>query len=152
MQAKATNIFNVNIRYLQHLMANIIFGRNDSQNVCRKAELFLICCAFNGAHADTSTFIIRHLVEVAKTTHENVIGVWGTITMIAQALGHGGKFDSLEPHFLRGSLDIATLARMTIIDTKGGINKYLTTSKSFSPSRRSPVPPSQTNETGIVIV
>jgi len=64
-------------------MANIIFGHNDSQNVHRKLELFLIWCALTGTHADTKAFIIRHLVEVVKTTHENVIGVGGTITAIA---------------------------------------------------------------------
>ena len=105
-------------------MANIIFKRNDSQNICRKAKLFLIWCTLTGTHADTGAFIIRHPMEVGKTTHENVIGVRGTITMIAQALGHEGKFGNLKPHFLGESLDMATLAYMTIIDTKGGINKY----------------------------
>jgi len=57
-------------------------------------------------------------------THENVIRVRGTITAIAQALGHWGKLGSPASHFLGGSLDIATLAHMTIINTKGGINKY----------------------------
>jgi len=95
-QVKATDICDFNICYSQHLMANIIFGRNDSQNVCRKAELFFICCALTGAYADTGVFIIHHLVEVAKTTHENIIGVGGTIIAVAQALGHRGKFGSLE--------------------------------------------------------
>ena len=40
-QAKATDICNPTIRYLQRLMANNIFGCNDSQNVYRKGELFL---------------------------------------------------------------------------------------------------------------
>jgi len=75
-------------------------------------------------HADTEAFIIHHLVEVAKITHENVIGLGGTITAMAQALGHSGKFSTLEPHLSCGILDIATLAHMTIIDTKGGINKH----------------------------
>jgi len=39
-QAKATDICNPTIRYLQRLMANIIYGRNDSQNVCRKGNYF----------------------------------------------------------------------------------------------------------------
>ena len=59
---------------------------------------------------DTEAFIIRLSMAVAKTTHENMIGVGGTITAIAQALNHGGKFGTLEPHFLGGHLDIATLA------------------------------------------
>lgn len=33
-QAKATDICNVNLRYLQRLTTNIIFGCNDSQNYC----------------------------------------------------------------------------------------------------------------------
>ena len=48
----------------------------------------------------------------------------GTITVIAQALGHERKFGSLEPQFLGGSLNIAILAHATIIDTKGRINKH----------------------------
>lgn len=59
-----------------------------------------------------------------QTTHENVIGVHGTIMTIVQAFGHGGKFDTLESHFLASSLDIATLAHMSLFDIKGGINKY----------------------------
>ena len=46
---------------------------------------------------------------MAKTTHENVIGVGGMITAIAQALAHGRKFGSLKAHFLGGSFDIATV-------------------------------------------
>ena len=57
-------------------------------------------------------------------TYENVIGLGDTFTIIAQALGHGVKFSTPEPYFLGGNLDIAKLAQMTIIDTKGGINKY----------------------------
>ena len=118
------NIGNVNIRKLECLIANIIFKRNDSQNVCSRAELFLIWYAITRTHVNTGALISCHLVDVAKITHESVIGVGGTITVIAQALGHEGKFGSLEPHFVGGGLDIATLAHITIIDTKAGINKY----------------------------
>ena len=76
-------------------MGNIIFKRSDNQNVCRKAKLFLIWCALTGTHVDAEGFIIRHLVEVAKTTPENVIGVGGIITIIAQALNIVGNFDHL---------------------------------------------------------
>ena len=76
-------------------MANVISRRNDSQNVCRKAELFLIWCALLSMHADPKAFIIRHLLEVAKTTYENVLGLGGTITVILQALSHNGKFSTL---------------------------------------------------------
>ena len=51
----------------------------------------MIWCALTWTHADIGAFIIRHLVEVARTTYENVIGVVGTITAMAQALGHGGS-------------------------------------------------------------
>jgi len=91
-QAKATNNCNLNICYLQRLIANVIVGHNDSQNVCQKVELFLIWCALLGTHADTGAFLIHLLLEVAKTTYKNVIGVGGTITIIAQALGRSGKF------------------------------------------------------------
>jgi len=53
-----------------------------------------------------------------------VIGIGGTITTIIEALGHSEKFSSVEPHFLGGSLDIATLTNMCILDTKGGTIKY----------------------------
>ena len=49
-QAKAEDIGNLTIRYLQRLMVNIIFGYNDSKNVCRQGELFLLWCAFSGTH------------------------------------------------------------------------------------------------------
>ena len=94
--------------------------RNDSQNICRKTKLFLVWCALTGIHADTEAFIIRHIVEVAKTTHDNAIGVEGTSTAIAKL--QTMKFAIPKPHLLGGV--IATLANMTIIDTKGGINKY----------------------------
>ena len=47
-------------------------------------------------------------MEVAKTNHQNVIGVGFTIAATAEALNHGGKHGSLEPHLSGGSLDIAT--------------------------------------------
>jgi len=56
--------------------------------------------------------------------YENVISAGATITAIAESLGHNGKFHTLEPHFLGGFLDIATLAHMSIIDTWGGTIKY----------------------------
>ena len=105
-------------------MANIIYGRNDSQNVCRKGELFLLWCALFETHVDIGAFILRHLTEVAKTTHENVISVGATITTIAESLGHSSKFHTLESHFLGGVLDIAALAHMPILDTRGGTIKY----------------------------
>ena len=43
---------------------------------------------------------------------------------IAQALGYGGNFHTLEPNFLDGFLDIATLAHMSILNTRGGTIKY----------------------------
>jgi len=49
-----------------------------------------------------------------------VIGVGGTITTTTQALGHDGNFRTFEAYFLNRNLYIATLAHMTIIDTKGG--------------------------------
>ena len=52
---------------------------------------------------DTGAFIIHHLAEVAKMTHENVIADEDTITAIAQALHYAKKFESLEPHFLEGA-------------------------------------------------
>jgi len=59
-----------------------------------------------------------------------MIGVWSSITAITQVLVHSGKFSILEPHFLGGSLEIATLTHVSILDTKGGTIKYLTTNKS----------------------
>jgi len=67
-QAKATDIWNLTVWYLQCLMANIIFGRNYSQNVYQKGELFLLWCALSGTHVDIGAFILRHLTEVTKTT------------------------------------------------------------------------------------
>ena len=84
----------------------------------------MIWCALTGTYADTGTFIIRYLMAVAKITHEDVIGMGGYDHCDSPSFGAWGKFGSLKPHFLGGSLDIATLAHMTIIDTKGGINKY----------------------------
>ena len=85
---------------------------------------FFIWCALTGTHEYFNDFIICHLAEVAKTTHKNVIGVGGTIKVIVQALDHGEKFGTLEPYFLGSSLDIVTLTHMSILDIKGGTNKY----------------------------
>ena len=68
-------------------------------------------------------FLIWHLLEISKTTHENVTGARGTITRIAQALGHSGKFSTLKPHCLGGSLNVATLTHIRKLDTKGGTIK-----------------------------
>jgi len=78
----------------------------------------------SGTHVDIGAFILRHLIEMAKTTHENVISVGATITAIAESLGHNNKFHSLESHFLGGVLDIASLAHMSILDTRGGTIRY----------------------------
>lgn len=123
-QAKATDLCNVNLRYLQRLTANIIFGRNDNQNGCRKAELFIVWCALSGTPIDTGAFIIHHLAEVAKPRNRNVLSVGGTITAIATALGYGSRLSSLEPHFLGGHLDLGTLHHMHIIDTRGTTIRY----------------------------
>jgi len=80
-------------------MANIILGRNDSQNLHKKVELFLIWCTLMGTHANTGAFVIHHLVEVGKTTHENAIGMGGTLIVITQALGHEEKLGTLELTF-----------------------------------------------------
>jgi len=64
------------------------------------------------------------LTEVAKIAHENVISVTATITAIAESLGHSSKFHTLESYFLGGVLDIATLAHMSILDTRGGTIRY----------------------------
>ena len=52
------------------------------------------------------------------------LGIGCTITAISQVLNHGGKPGPLEPHFLCGSLNIAILGHMNIIDSKGGTYKY----------------------------
>ena len=118
-QAKATDICNVNLRYLQRLTANIVFGCNNNQNGYRKAELFIIWCALSGTPIDTGAFIIRLLEEVVRTSNRNVISVGGTITAIANALGYSSRLPALEPHFLGGHLDLGTLHHMHIIDTRG---------------------------------
>jgi len=82
-QAMAIDICIMSICCLQCLMANIIFGFNDGQNLCQKVNLFLIWCELMDTYVDTGAFIICHLVEVAKTTHKNVIGVLGIVTLIA---------------------------------------------------------------------
>jgi len=64
------------------------------------------------------------LAKVAKTTHENLISVGAIITTIAESLGHSGKIHTPELHFLGRSVDISTLAHMSILDTRGGTIKY----------------------------
>ena len=103
-QAKATDICNINIRYLQHLMANIIFGHDDSQSMCRKVELFLLWCALTGTHVDIGVFIIRHLVEVAKTTYKNVIGMEGPSPSLPKPWAMRGNLTLLSLTFWVGTL------------------------------------------------
>lgn len=104
-------------RYLQRLTANIIFGRNDNRNGCRKDELFIVWCALSGIAIDTRAFIIRHLAEVAKPSNRNILSFGSTIT--ATALGYGSRLSSLEPYF-----DLGTLHHMHIIDTRGATIRY----------------------------
>jgi len=59
-------------------MANVIFGHNHSQNVCRKAELFLwFGVPYRVRMRIQEPLLFVNLLEVAKTIHENVIGVGG---------------------------------------------------------------------------
>ena len=73
-QVKTTDICNLNIHYLQRLMVNIILGAMIAKMFVGK-RLFHVWCVLTGTHADTGAFIICHMMEVAKTTHKNVIGV-----------------------------------------------------------------------------
>ena len=84
-----------------------------------------------GTHADSGEFIIGHLVEVAKTTYENVISVRGTITAIAQTLGHNW---SLAPTSLTFGVE------------GEAITNTPTTNKFYSLSPMWPEPPSPTKE------
>ena len=52
---------------------NIIFGRQDSQIVCKNAKLLIPWCALKREHIDIGGFILCCVMEVAKTTHYNVI-------------------------------------------------------------------------------
>ena len=63
-QAKATDICNLNIRYLQRLIATVIFGHNDIRNVCKKSKLFLIWFAFLGTHEDTSLSYLAFVGDI----------------------------------------------------------------------------------------
>jgi len=123
-QAKAADICNVNLQYLQCLTASIIFGGNDNQNGCRKAELFIIWCTLLGTPMDTGVSIIRHFGKVAKTSNRNVISVDGSITAIANALGYGSRLSTLEPYFLGGHFDLGTLHHMHVIDTRCDTVRY----------------------------
>jgi len=61
-QAKATDVFNMSLRCLQHLMANVIFGQHDG----RKVQLFIIWCDLNGTHVNTGAYNIDQLQNVVK--------------------------------------------------------------------------------------
>ena len=97
---------------------------HNSQNVCKKMKLFIISFALNGKHVNTGPFIIHCLVEVAKKICCNVIYMGGSIITIAQGLNYVRTLESLEPHFLGGSIKLTTLGHLSIIHTKGGSNKY----------------------------
>ena len=81
-------------------------------------ELFIIWCALSGTPMDTRAFFIRHLAEVAQSTHKNVLSIRGTMTTIVIALSYGVKLSYLEPHFLKGHLNIGTIHHMNIIDNR----------------------------------
>jgi len=38
-------------------MANLVFGHHDSENVCKKGELFIVWCAFDDKRVDMGAFI-----------------------------------------------------------------------------------------------
>ena len=63
----------------------------------QESEIVYYLVLLSDTHLDTYAFIIYHLTEVAKMTHQHVIDVWGTITAIAHVLNPRGSSNPLNP-------------------------------------------------------
>jgi len=61
-------------------------------------------CALASSYVDTGAFIIHHLVDVAKMTHENVISVGGTNMQLPKFWAMGINLALLSLTFSVGSL------------------------------------------------
>ena len=64
--SKASYICNPILRYLQHLTANIVFPRCESQGVPQRGELFIHWAALHRIRINTAFHIVHHLDEQAK--------------------------------------------------------------------------------------
>lgn len=62
-------------------------------------QICIIWCDLNVEHIVTKVSILCHLVEVIKTTHNDVIGVGGVVTTIGNFLHLHERFGTLEGDF-----------------------------------------------------
>ncbi|KAI5414605.1 hypothetical protein KIW84_040187 [Lathyrus oleraceus] len=92
---KATTIQNPTIRYLHCILANTIFGRDNTVNVNSK-DLFLIYYALSRTKVNPTPFLLTHFQSTCVRTG-GLIYVGGLITSITLALNLGMELATLEP-------------------------------------------------------
>jgi len=110
--SRASLICDPVLRYLQRLIANHVFAREDSQNGVRAGELFILWAALNRVAVNTGAFIATHLAEHARPTSKVVIAVGGIITALGRALGYGDWIDRLPVLCTPGHIDFTTCLNM----------------------------------------
>lgn len=92
---KAIPMQNLAIRYLHHILASIIFGRENTGNI-NSRDLFLIYCALSETKLNPTPFLLAHFQSTSVRT-VGPICVGRLITSIALGLNLGTKLATLEP-------------------------------------------------------
>lgn len=90
---KATAIQNPVIRYLHRILADTIFGRENTENV-NSRDLFLIYCALSETKVNQTPILLAHFQSISVRTG-GPICVGELITFIALALNLGTKLSTL---------------------------------------------------------
>jgi len=84
--SKCTHIRNPCIRVTHHILACCLFTRDDSLNVPRLSELYLLSCMLNGVQLDPGSFLARQLYSDAVSTKGRIV-IGGIVTSTARLLG-----------------------------------------------------------------
>jgi len=64
----------------------LFFARDDSLNVHRLSELYLLSCMLDGVQIDLGAFVARQLYSAIVSTKGRIV-IGGVITTIARLLG-----------------------------------------------------------------
>lgn len=124
--SKGTHIRNPNIRYAQRVLACGFFGRDDSINVPRKAELWVLSDMLDGnRNIDIGAFLANHFRKVGTTNLRSRIAIGGLITPIA--LHFGFNPDEHLDDRVSGSkfLDLSALESMRMVLPSSGRFKWI---------------------------
>ncbi|KMS98576.1 hypothetical protein BVRB_4g092630 [Beta vulgaris subsp. vulgaris] len=116
----ANHIRHPALRYVQRLLANTVFGRQEGSKA-RKDELFMIYQMLHALPIDTGAFFIKQMKELATTTtKKGAIVLGGLITPIALHLGHKERLLKEESIVGSDCIDIPACSLMGWIRRREG--------------------------------